>query len=308
MFEATGAYHRQLEAALGAGGIPFAKVNPRQARRFAEATGRLAKTDRVREIVLMAEGFVPQFGSTVPALTGPAADLAASLVDLLLAVERLVRYRETALPPPAALHILLRDRGPRLGSVEGRPGPEAHAHSSGVALQLLEGVRRARGRINLALGPAPSRAFAAGGPVPAAQQAALGSPRGGVPAALNRPIQVTLACGLTLGLGLALSPTRWYWAVVTAYIVFNNTRTRADTAVRALSRSAGTLGGVLAGTLIATTTNLPSVWQRSWSPSASNGTRRPQLNSIGDRSDLIVEDDKVLVWTPPQFTLSQFKC
>jgi transposase len=28
VFEATGAYHRQLEAALGASGIPFAKVNP----------------------------------------------------------------------------------------------------------------------------------------------------------------------------------------------------------------------------------------------------------------------------------------
>lgn len=49
MFEATGAYHRQLEAALGAGRVPSVKVNPRQARRFAEATGRLAKTDRVAQ-------------------------------------------------------------------------------------------------------------------------------------------------------------------------------------------------------------------------------------------------------------------
>jgi transposase len=47
VFEATGAYHRHLEAALAANGTAFAKVNPRQARRFAEATGRLAKTDRV---------------------------------------------------------------------------------------------------------------------------------------------------------------------------------------------------------------------------------------------------------------------
>jgi transposase len=38
VFEATGAYHRLLEAALAANGTPFAKVNPRQARRFAEAT------------------------------------------------------------------------------------------------------------------------------------------------------------------------------------------------------------------------------------------------------------------------------
>jgi transposase len=43
VFEATGAYHRGLEAGLGAKGLAFCKVNPRQFRRFAEATGRLAK-------------------------------------------------------------------------------------------------------------------------------------------------------------------------------------------------------------------------------------------------------------------------
>ena len=48
VFEATGAYHRQLEMALGKSHIPFTKVNPRQARRFAEATGRLAKTEPPR--------------------------------------------------------------------------------------------------------------------------------------------------------------------------------------------------------------------------------------------------------------------
>ena len=38
VFEPTGPYHRAFESALGAAGVPFAKVNPRQARRFAEAT------------------------------------------------------------------------------------------------------------------------------------------------------------------------------------------------------------------------------------------------------------------------------
>ena len=47
VFEATGAYHRSLETTLASQECPFAKVNPRQARRFAEATGKLAKTDRV---------------------------------------------------------------------------------------------------------------------------------------------------------------------------------------------------------------------------------------------------------------------
>lgn len=58
VFEATGAYHRPLEATLAARGIPFAKVNPRQARRFAEATGRLAKTDRVDAVMLARMGAV----------------------------------------------------------------------------------------------------------------------------------------------------------------------------------------------------------------------------------------------------------
>lgn len=45
VYEATGAYHRAFERALVQAGLPLAQVNPRQARRFAEATGRLAKTD-----------------------------------------------------------------------------------------------------------------------------------------------------------------------------------------------------------------------------------------------------------------------
>ena len=58
VFEATGAYHRAIETVLGARAIPFVKVNPRQARRFAEATGRLAKTDRVDAAMLAKMGAV----------------------------------------------------------------------------------------------------------------------------------------------------------------------------------------------------------------------------------------------------------
>jgi transposase len=47
VFEPTGPYHRAVERALGVAGVPFVKVNPRQTRRFAEATGKLANTDRL---------------------------------------------------------------------------------------------------------------------------------------------------------------------------------------------------------------------------------------------------------------------
>jgi transposase len=51
-FEATGAYHRAFERCLAAAGLPLVKVNPRQARRFAEAIGRHAKTDAVDAALL----------------------------------------------------------------------------------------------------------------------------------------------------------------------------------------------------------------------------------------------------------------
>ena len=58
VFEATGAYHRGLAEALERAGRPYCKVNPRQARRFAQALGRLAKTDRIDARMLARMGHV----------------------------------------------------------------------------------------------------------------------------------------------------------------------------------------------------------------------------------------------------------
>jgi transposase len=52
VLEATGGFERPLAAALAATGMPVAVVNPRQARDFARATGRLAKTDRIDAEIL----------------------------------------------------------------------------------------------------------------------------------------------------------------------------------------------------------------------------------------------------------------
>ncbi|MDB5352409.1 MAG: Transposase [Planctomycetota bacterium] len=45
--EATGGLELPLVAAPQVAGIPVAAINPRQARDFAKASGRLAKTDRI---------------------------------------------------------------------------------------------------------------------------------------------------------------------------------------------------------------------------------------------------------------------
>ena len=56
VFEATGAYHRLFERTLAEAGLPMVKVNPRQARLFAQATGKLAKTDRCDALMLARMG------------------------------------------------------------------------------------------------------------------------------------------------------------------------------------------------------------------------------------------------------------
>lgn len=60
--EATGGLQAPLVAALAVAGIPTAVVNPRQARDFAKATGRLAKTDAIDAEALahLAEAIRPQ--------------------------------------------------------------------------------------------------------------------------------------------------------------------------------------------------------------------------------------------------------
>ena len=52
VLEATGGYEAEAACALQAAGFAVAVINPRQARDFAKAMGRLAKTDRVDAVML----------------------------------------------------------------------------------------------------------------------------------------------------------------------------------------------------------------------------------------------------------------
>lgn len=60
VLEATGGYEQAALDALHDGGLPMIRINPRQVRDFAKATGQLAKTDRLdaRILALMA-GVLP---------------------------------------------------------------------------------------------------------------------------------------------------------------------------------------------------------------------------------------------------------
>lgn len=62
VLEATGGYEAPAFAAVRAAGLPAAMINPRCARDFAKASGRLAKTDRIDAQVLahFAEAIRPE--------------------------------------------------------------------------------------------------------------------------------------------------------------------------------------------------------------------------------------------------------
>jgi len=80
--EATGGYERALVAALAAADLPVAVVNPRQARAFAQAIGRTAKTDAIDAAVLAA------FGARLNLAARPVTDAATQALAALVARRR----------------------------------------------------------------------------------------------------------------------------------------------------------------------------------------------------------------------------
>src|SRR5262249_39012470 len=69
----------------------------------------------------------------------------------------------------------------------------------------------------------------------------------GLTLSTRQALQVGIAASLAIVVGELGSPTRWYWAVLTAFIVFVNTTSRGDVLSRGWQRLVATIGGVLAG-------------------------------------------------------------
>jgi transposase len=85
-YEATATYHRALEASLA--DWPCVKLNPERARRFAQATGILAKTDRIDAMLLA------RMAATLQPPVRPAKSAEqAQLAELINARDGLVRDR-----------------------------------------------------------------------------------------------------------------------------------------------------------------------------------------------------------------------
>jgi len=188
---------------------------------------------RLNEAVLAADdqlAFLEQDGGDI---------VRAGLIDLELATARCIDAMRTDEPDRRdglRLHLHLRRMR------QGRPYVlSAKSLEPGSLLACLLELGHALHRLSVTARKTKKNPLS---PVPA--------PLPPGPLAWRVAIRITLAAGLAMAGGLALSPHRWFWAVITVYVVFLNTRSRGDTIYKAAQRIAGTLLGITAGLAIAT--------------------------------------------------------
>lgn len=176
-----------------------------------------------------------------------AADEVRIVFDAELAAEDVaaeaVALRDAAARVPRALGLALAalagGRASRAARVAERSShdPEAHPAARSLAAAVVELgatiVRVDSATATLALTDGPW----GGGST--AQQPAL-----------RQAIQVTAASAVAIVIGEALSPQRWYWAVLATYFVFVGTASSGETFARAWSRIGGTALGVAAGVIV----------------------------------------------------------
>jgi uncharacterized membrane protein YccC len=203
--------------------------------------------ERLKEVVLMAESFIPRpAGGVFDEGSDPAAEFAIQLFDLHLAAESAIVLSQQSLPDFALVHAVIECRQRRLAEDEASPD-EAAAETRRALLWLGE----AKGHLAETILRARTTAFAGMAPAdddPAAAKIDFSFANPLIKSAL----QITLAAALAMSFGLLLSRERWFWAVLAAFLVFTNTNSRGDTAMRALQRSLGTLLGITIGLGLAT--------------------------------------------------------
>ncbi|MBB3319201.1 hypothetical protein FHT77_005114 [Rhizobium sp. BK181] len=218
------------------------------------SVGRMADKDaqelrqleeRLKEVVLMAEGFIPRPPAGVFEGTEPAAVLAIRLFDAHLAAESAIVLSSQSLPPFPLVHAI----------INGSPPPEMLETLDELEAETSQALIRL-GEARALLAETIERGYATGFAEVAAVTDEVAAPAK-IDFSLNNPLirsalQITLASAIAMTFGLMISRERWFWAVLASFLVFTNTNSRGDTAMKALQRSLGTLLGIAMGLVLAT--------------------------------------------------------
>ncbi len=206
--------------------------------------------DRLKEVVLMAESFIPRPpGGVFDGASAPAAELAIRLFDAHLAAESAIVLSYQSAPSFVLIHAVIEDdkavlsaQEKAVADMEGQPqGETARAllWLGAARRQLIETIDTGRGTDFAEIASVEEVS------TPTAVDFSLKNP------VMRSALQITLAAAIAMTLGLALSRERWFWAVLASFLVFSNTNSRGDTAIKALQRSIGTLFGIAFGLVLA---------------------------------------------------------
>ena len=144
VIESTGCYDLKTTDAMHDAGLPVVRLNPRQARDFAKATGQLAKTDRLDAFVLARMGQVldmPRYEPKLPwqRRLGEWTQRRTQLVDMLAAErQRAEVIEDPVLRRLARAHITSLERVIR--ELDREIASQVLAQPELAALRSLKGV------------------------------------------------------------------------------------------------------------------------------------------------------------------------
>ena len=257
---------RRLSSALrrACGSVLAAAVDVNRGVLTPEATTVRRRLDRLARTALLIEDWLDTHDATVHlAVDGP--ELSLRIFDAQLATEQLVaglREMEPAQPwspeLARAMDSVNRCLRPDVTQAELRTAvATATADAQDADTRMPSGrtvftaaravsAYKAVHDVEVLDGRAKPPA-----PTPTAEAPTDEAPIPGLHASTKAALQVALATAAATGVGEWISPSRWYWAVLTAFVVFTGTTSRGDILTRAWQRVLGTLGGVVAGVLLA---------------------------------------------------------
>ncbi|QSY80471.1 FUSC family protein [Rhizobium binae] len=207
--------------------------------------------DRLKEVVLMAETFIPRPPAGVfDGAADPAVELAVRLFDAHLAAESAIVLSFQSPPPFALVHAVIEADAAELARFEGM-ADAIRDQPQGETVRALLWLGEARLQLTQAIGEGQASGFFKIDAIKDIAQSqvidfSLANPL------LRAALQITIASAIGMSFGLLLSRERWFWAVLASFLVFTNTNSRGDTAMRALSRSLGTVFGIAIGLVLAT--------------------------------------------------------
>jgi len=247
--------------------VEAGRIDERQRRRLR------ARSARLNETALMVQSQIEEKvnpSALWPGVSGE--DLALWLFDAELTVERVAtagaRAAIAGAEIPASTRADLAGALSQLSRAIRLPQPEGLERAARLAQEVIDhpstpAANPAVRRLALAIIATASAASEVRALVERAvtETSAATAGNGGGSDDQERPtgllpttkqaIQVAVAASLAIVVGELVSPSRWYWAVIAAFVIFAGTNTWNETFTKGWARLIGTALGVPAGMLVA---------------------------------------------------------